>query len=47
MWNIIKQNTVALLITESEYIAAGDETKEILWLKQFLLDIDELQELKS
>lgn len=42
-WASKKQNTVALSTTESEYMAASDAAKEILWLKQFLLDINEPQ----
>lgn len=42
-WASRKQNTTALSTTESEYMAASDAAKEILWLKQFLLDIGEPQ----
>ncbi|KAK9870289.1 hypothetical protein WA026_006376 [Henosepilachna vigintioctopunctata] len=42
-WASRKQNTIALSTTESEYMAACDAAKEILWIKQFLLDIGESQ----
>lgn len=43
-WCSRKQTTVALSTTESEYMAASDAAKEILWIRQFLLDINEPQE---
>lgn len=42
-WSSRKQNTVALSTTESEYMAASEATKEILWIRQFMCDIGELQ----
>lgn len=42
-WSSRKQNTVALSTTESEYMAASEAAKEILWIRQFLNDIGELQ----
>lgn len=42
-WASRKQNTVALSTTESEYMAASDAAREILWLRQFLLDIGKPQ----
>lgn len=42
-WSSCKQNTVALSTTESEYMAASEAAKEILWLRQFLCDIGEPQ----
>lgn len=42
-WASRKQNTVALSTTESEYMAASEAAKEILWLRQLLIDIGEPQ----
>lgn len=42
-WASRKQNTVALSTTESEYVAASEAAKEILWLRQLLCDIGQPQ----
>src|SRR4051812_546770 len=38
-WNSKKQPTVALSTTEAEYMALGQVTKEVIWLKKFLAEI--------
>lgn len=43
-WCSRKQNTVALSTTESEYMAAAEAAKELLWLQQLLVDIGEAQQ---
>lgn len=46
-WTSRKQSTVALSTTESEYMAASDAAREILWIRQFLLDIGRPQNTVS
>jgi transposase InsO family protein len=42
-WASQKQPCVALSTTEAEFVAACDAAKNLLWLKQFFIDIDEIQ----
>ena len=37
-WSSKKQNSVALLTAEAEYISAGSCCAQLLWMKQTLLD---------
>ena len=39
-WHSKKQNSVALSMTEAEYIAAGLGCAQVLWMKQTLSDLD-------
>ena len=39
-WQLRFQKCVALSTTETEYIAANEAGKEMLWLKQFLQELD-------
>ena len=39
-WRSSKQDTVADSTTESEYIAASDAAKEVVWLKKFITGLD-------
>lgn len=41
IWNSKKQNTVALSSAEAEIIALSEATKEALWIKQLLAEIDQ------
>ena len=38
-WSSKKQRTVALSTTEAEYIALTEGTKQLVWLRRFLLDL--------
>ncbi|KAJ9566454.1 hypothetical protein OSB04_002420 [Centaurea solstitialis] len=38
-WKSSKQDTIADSTTEAEYIAASDAAKEVVWLRNFLLDL--------
>ena len=38
-WKSSKQPTIAYSMTEAEYIATSDATKEAVWLKKFIIDL--------
>ena len=38
-WKSSKQSTVADSTTESEYIAASDAAKEVVWIKKFISEL--------
>lgn len=46
-WASRKQTTVALSTTESEFMAAAEAAKELLWLRQLFIDIRVPQKLIS
>ena len=37
-WRSVKQSSIADSTMEAEYIAASEAAKEVVWLKNFLLD---------
>ena len=39
-WRSIKQSCIADSTMEAEYLAASKVTKEAIWLKNFLMDLD-------
>jgi hypothetical protein len=39
-WKSSKQDTVADSTMEAEYIAASDATKEGVWMRKFLIELD-------
>lgn len=43
-WSSQRQQTVALSTTEAEFMAACAATKETMWIKQFLSDINEYKQ---
>ncbi|CAK9809135.1 Retrovirus-related Pol polyprotein from transposon TNT 1-94 [Anthophora quadrimaculata] len=44
-WSSQRQQTVALSTTEAEFMAACAATKETMWIKQFLSDIDQYNQI--
>ena len=38
-WRSVKQSTITDSTMEADYIAASEATKEVVWLKNFLLDL--------
>ncbi|MGH2152822.1 Ty1/Copia family ribonuclease HI, partial [Enterococcus faecalis] len=38
-WKSSKQQTVADLVTEAEYIAASEAAKEAVWMKKFITEL--------
>ena len=41
LWRSRKQSVPADLTTEAEYVAAAEATKEIVWLRNILEDLQE------
>ena len=46
-WRSSKQDTVADSTTESEYIAASDAAKEAVWLKKFIVGLDDVPSIAN
>ncbi|XP_040198473.1 secreted RxLR effector protein 161-like [Rana temporaria] len=42
-WTTRKQSTVTLSSTEAEYVAASQAGQEVIWLRQLLEDLDQIQ----
>ena len=43
-WKCKKQPTIALSMTKAEYVATSHCTKEVVWLRQLLMDVGNMQE---
>lgn len=43
MWGSQKQRSVALSTTESEYVAASQTTKELIWISRLLRDLIDIK----
>ena len=39
-WRSVKQSSIADSTMEAEYIAASKAAKEVVWLKNFLIDLE-------
>ena len=39
-WRSVKQSSIADSTMEAEYIAASEAAKEVIWLKNFLMDLE-------
>ena len=46
-WLSIKQSSIADSTIEAEYIAASEATKEAVWLKKFMLDLEVVPSAQS
>ena len=44
-WKSSKQDTVADSTTEAEYIAASSATKEVVWIKRFISELDRVHSI--
>ena len=38
-WRSVKQSSIAASTMEAEYIAASEAAKEVVWLKNFIIDL--------
>ena len=43
-WTCQRQKSVALSTTEAEYVAASNASREVLWLRQLISEIDEISD---
>ena len=46
-WKSFKQNTVADSTTEVEYIATLEAAKEVIWIRNFILELDVVPSAKD
>ena len=47
VWKSIKQSSIADSTMKAEYIAACEATKELVWLKKFYTDLEEIQNMEK
>ncbi|CAA0826242.1 cysteine-rich RLK (RECEPTOR-like protein kinase) 8, partial [Striga hermonthica] len=47
VWRSVKQKFVADSTMEAEYVAASEAVKEVVWLRNFLLDLDVVSSLPA
>ena len=46
-WKSVKQSCIADSTMEAEYVGASEETKEAVWLRNFLLDLGVIPSVQS
>ena len=46
-WRSVKQSSIVDSTIEAEYIAASEVAKEVVWLKNFLLDLGVIPSMQS
>ena len=46
-WKSSKQSTTADSTTEAEYIAASEASKEVVWIKKFIMELEVLLTIKN
>ena len=46
-WRSVKQSSIADSTMEAEYIAASEASMEVVWLKNFLMDLEVVPSAQS
>ena len=46
-WRSVKQSCTADFTMEAEYVAASEATKEVVWLRNFLMELEVVHSVKS
>ena len=46
-WQSVKQSSIADSTMEAKYIAASEATKEVVWLRNFLMDLEVMPSAQS
>ena len=47
IWKSSKQSTTADSTAETEYIAASEAAKEVVWIKKFIMELEVLPAIKN
>ena len=47
IWRSVKQSSIADSTMEAEYIAASEAVKEVIWLKNFFMDLGVVPSVQS
>lgn len=46
-WKSVKESCIAYSFMEAKYVAAFEATKEVFWLRNFLIDLEVVHSVKS